>query len=139
MVRGMQAPPTIFSQITSALHPEEFSRCVQAFPTTRVTRGLSEYDQFLALCFGQLTYRESLRDIVTCLRALIEIIFSSPRLQLVVPFAAELIGTKLQFMHLRPGDFHASPVRAWVEFGLHAKASRRTCVADQIHDGLESS
>jgi hypothetical protein len=67
MVRGVQSPPTIFSQINSALHPEEFSRCAQAFPTTRVTRGLSEYDHFLALCFGQLTYRESLRDIVTCL------------------------------------------------------------------------
>ena len=65
----MQPPPTIFSQINSALHPEEFSRCVQLFPTPRPTRGLSEYDQFLALCFGQLTYRESLRDIVICLRA----------------------------------------------------------------------
>jgi transposase len=69
MLGGVQLPPTIFSQINSALHPEEFSRCVQAFPTTRVTRGLSEYDHFLALCFGQLTYRESLRDIVTCLSA----------------------------------------------------------------------
>jgi transposase len=69
MLGGVQSPPTIFSQINSPLHPEEFSRCVQAFPTPRVTRGLSEYDQFLALCFGQLTHRESLRDIVTCLRA----------------------------------------------------------------------
>ncbi len=65
----MQASPTIFSQIHSALHPQEFSRCVELFPTQRSTRGLTEYDQFLALCFGQLTYRESLRDIVTCLRA----------------------------------------------------------------------
>lgn len=65
----MQAPPTVFSQITSALYPTEFARCVQQFPTQRATRGLTEYDQFLALCFGQLTYRESLRDIVTCLKA----------------------------------------------------------------------
>jgi len=35
----------------------------------RRPRGLSAYDQFLALVFGQLTYRESLRDIVCCLRA----------------------------------------------------------------------
>jgi hypothetical protein len=61
--------PSVFSQITGALHPEEFSRCTQLFPTARPTRGLSEYDQFLALCFGQLTYRESLRDIIACLRA----------------------------------------------------------------------
>jgi len=65
----VQALPTIFSQINSALHPEEFARCVELFPTQRPTRGLTEYDQFLALCFGQLTYRESLRDIITCLRA----------------------------------------------------------------------
>ena len=65
----MQPPPTVFSQLTSVLYPAEFSRCVEAFPTQRPTRGLSEYDQFLALCFGQLTYRESLRDIVACLQA----------------------------------------------------------------------
>lgn len=65
----MQSPSTVFSQITSALYPAEFARCVEQFPTERATRGLTEYDQFLALCFGQLTYRESLRDIVGCLRA----------------------------------------------------------------------
>src|SRR5215831_3250687 len=65
----MQAPPTIFSQITDALYPGEFIRCAKDFPTLRPTRGLSEYDHFLALCFGQLTYRESLRDIVACLNS----------------------------------------------------------------------
>lgn len=65
----MQAHPTVFSQITSALYPAEFSRCLSQFPNPRPTRGLSAYDHFLALCFGQLTYRESLRDIVACLRA----------------------------------------------------------------------
>jgi len=35
----------------------------------RPPRGLSAYDHFLALCFGQLTYRESLRDIVACLNS----------------------------------------------------------------------
>jgi hypothetical protein len=65
----MQAPPTVFSQITAALYPAEFFRCVERFPTARPPRGLSEYDHFLALCFGQLTYRESLRDIVACLRS----------------------------------------------------------------------
>jgi hypothetical protein len=66
---AMQAPPTVFSQITSALYPAEFTRCVELFPSRRPPRGLSEYDHFLALCFGQLTYRESLRDIVACLRS----------------------------------------------------------------------
>ena len=35
----------------------------------RSSRTFSAFDHFLALCFGQLTYRESLRDIVTCLSA----------------------------------------------------------------------
>lgn len=65
----MQGATTVFAQITSALYPAEFARCVQQFPNQRPTRGLTEYDQFLALCFGQLTYRESLRDIVACLQA----------------------------------------------------------------------
>lgn len=65
----MQPSSTVFSQITSALFPAEFARCVEQFPTTRPTRGLTSYDHFLALCFGQLTYRESLRDVVACLKA----------------------------------------------------------------------
>jgi hypothetical protein len=65
----MQPAATVFSQITSALFPAEFARCVAQFPTARPTRGLTSYDHFLALCFGQLTYRESLRDVVACLRA----------------------------------------------------------------------
>ena len=67
--RRMQAHATVFAQITSTLFPVEFSRCVERFPNPRPTRGLTEYDHFLALCFGQLTYRESLRDIVVCLQA----------------------------------------------------------------------
>ena len=65
----MQAPRSILSQITAALYPSEFSRCAQLFPMQRPPRGLTAYDQFLALIFGQLTYRESLRDIVCCLQA----------------------------------------------------------------------
>src|ERR1700712_167574 len=65
----MQPPASVFSQITAALYPAEFARCAKLFPDQRPTRGLTAYDQFLALCFGQLTYRESLRDIVACLQA----------------------------------------------------------------------
>jgi hypothetical protein len=65
----VQLSPTVFSQINDALYPAEFARCVEAFPNKRATRSLTEYDQFLSLCFGQLTYRESLRDIVACLKA----------------------------------------------------------------------
>ena len=65
----MQPSSTVFAQITSTLYPAEFARCVEQFPHARPTRGLTTYDHFLALGFGQLTYRESLRDIVACLNA----------------------------------------------------------------------
>jgi hypothetical protein len=65
----MQLSSTVFSQINTALYPAEFARCAERFPTQRPTRAMSAYDQFLALSFGQLTYRESLRDIVACLQA----------------------------------------------------------------------
>ena len=65
----MQSHATLFSQITSGLHASEFSRSLKKFPQAKPVRGLAEYDHFLALCFGQLTYRESLRDIVACLNS----------------------------------------------------------------------
>jgi IS4 transposase len=59
----------VFSQVISSLHPQAFARCAALHPLPRPPRGLSVYDHFLALCFAQLTYRESLRDIETCLNA----------------------------------------------------------------------
>jgi hypothetical protein len=48
----------------------EFNACVEAYRGKRRSRGFSCRDQFLCLGFAQLTYRESLRDVETCLRAL---------------------------------------------------------------------
>ena len=59
----------VFAQVMSAIDPTQFARCADRFPCPRRPRGLSAYDHFLALCFAQLTYRESLRDLVACLRA----------------------------------------------------------------------
>ena len=46
-----------------------FRRCVQRYPSKYPTKTFSHLDQFLCLAFAQLTYRESLRDIETSLRA----------------------------------------------------------------------
>lgn len=48
----------------------EFNACVSKYGGNRRQRGFSCRDQFLSLGFAQLTFRESLRDIETCLRAL---------------------------------------------------------------------
>ena len=65
----MPGTSPVFSQVMSALHPQEFARCLENYPAPRRPRGLSAYDHFLALCFAQLTGREGLRDLVACLNA----------------------------------------------------------------------
>ncbi|HYD85596.1 MAG TPA: IS4 family transposase, partial [Opitutus sp.] len=60
----------VFSQLMDFLPRREFNECVRRYGGNRRPRGFSCRDQFLCLAFAQLTFRESLRDIETCLRAL---------------------------------------------------------------------
>jgi DDE family transposase/uncharacterized protein DUF4372 len=60
---------TVFAQIMEFLSHDEFRRCVDRYDGNRRSRTLSCWEQFLALAFAQLTYRESLRDIEVCLAA----------------------------------------------------------------------
>jgi hypothetical protein len=60
----------VFTQLMDFLPRREFSACVERYGGHRRGRGFSCRDQFLCLGFAQLTFRESLRDIETCLRAL---------------------------------------------------------------------
>jgi len=66
----MHSGRIIFSHILDSLPRYEFNKCVQRYQGNYRTRKFSCYDQFLCMAFAQLTYRESLRDIETCLRAL---------------------------------------------------------------------
>ena len=61
---------TIFSQLISFLPDREFRRCVERYQGDIRLRGFSCWDQYLAMAFAQLTYRESLRDIEACLRSM---------------------------------------------------------------------
>mgnify|MGYP002631406143 CR=1 FL=1 len=65
----MNLGPTVFSQILAGIDHREVSRAAAAFPMPRASRTLSVYDHFAAMVFAQLTYRESLRGIETCLCA----------------------------------------------------------------------
>lgn len=60
----------VFSQLMDFVPRREFNDCVSRYGGARRPRGFSCRDQFLCLAFAQLTFRESLRDIETCLRAL---------------------------------------------------------------------
>ncbi len=60
---------TVFSQIMDALPMNEFRCCVDRYSGDYKVQSFSCLDQFLTLAFAQLSYRESLRDIEACLRA----------------------------------------------------------------------
>jgi Domain of unknown function (DUF4372)/Transposase DDE domain len=60
----------VFAQLMDFLPRREFNACVEKYGGDRRGRGFSCRDQFLCLGFAQLTFRESLRDIETCLRAM---------------------------------------------------------------------
>ena len=66
----MNSGKTVFAQLMDFIPTYEFRRCVARYRGQYRVRSFSCWDQFLAMAFAQLTYRESLRDIETCLRAL---------------------------------------------------------------------
>jgi len=61
---------TIFSQLISYLPKRNFRRCVARYDGDHRTRSFTCWDQYLCMAFAQLTWRESLRDIELCLRAM---------------------------------------------------------------------
>jgi len=60
---------TVFSQLLDCLPKYEFDKCVARYRGNFRVRRLPAYEQFVVMAFAQLTWRESLRDIETCLRA----------------------------------------------------------------------
>lgn len=120
----MPTSPTVFAQITSRLFASEFARCASLYPMPRSSRSFSAFDHFLALCFGHLTGRESLRDIITCLVA-------RPGLQYRLGFRGRLTRTNLAY---------ANEHRDWRVFAevaqlLMRKAARLYGI-DPARDGM---
>jgi hypothetical protein len=66
----MNSGRTVFAQLFDFLPKHEFNKCIQRYRGHRRLRKFSCLDQLLAMAFAQLTYRDSLRDIETCLRAM---------------------------------------------------------------------
>jgi hypothetical protein len=58
---------TVFAQLLDHLPKYEFDKCVARYHGNFRVRKLPAYEQFLVAAFAQLTWRESLRDIETCL------------------------------------------------------------------------
>ena len=60
----------VFSQLIELLPTYEFRKCVERYQGNYYVKSFSCWDQFLCMIFAQLTYRESLRDIESCLKSL---------------------------------------------------------------------
>ena len=59
----------VFAQLMDFIPKRDFDECVKRYRGNYRAKESSCRDQFLAMTFAQLTYRESLRDIETCLNA----------------------------------------------------------------------
>jgi len=68
----MNSGRSVFSQLMDFLPKYDFIRCVDRYHGNHRVRSFSCLDQYSCMAFAQLTYRESLRDIECCLRAMRE-------------------------------------------------------------------
>ncbi len=60
---------TVFKQLLQHLPRYEFNLCVSRYSGEHWAKKFSTYDQFLCLAYAQMSGRESLRDIETCLNS----------------------------------------------------------------------
>ncbi|NDV94207.1 IS4 family transposase [Dysgonomonas sp. 521] len=66
----MNVGKTVFAQLMSFLPDYEFNKCVTKYKGNYKVRTFTCREHFYVMSFAQLTYRESLRDIEACLKAL---------------------------------------------------------------------
>ena len=65
----MHTGQLVFAQLMEHIQPYSFRRIVRRYDGERRLREFSCWDQFACMAFGQLTFRESLRDLEVCLRS----------------------------------------------------------------------
>jgi len=65
----MNSGKYVFAQILEFINKYEFEKCVSRYKGDHRVRELNCWNQFVQLFFGQLTSRNSLRDICICLKA----------------------------------------------------------------------
>jgi hypothetical protein len=114
----MHAGKLVFSQLMAFLPWRRFDTCVRRYRGDRKIKSFPCAEHLRVMAFAQLTYRESLRDIVTCLRA---------------------VGSKLYHMGIR-GNIsrnnlsNANRIRDWriyADFAQVLIAQARTLYADE--------
>lgn len=66
----MNTGRTILSQVLDFISKYEFEKCVSKYKGNYRVRNFTCWEQFIVMMFAQLTYRESLRDIESCMSAI---------------------------------------------------------------------
>ncbi len=66
----MNVGQSVFSQVMTFFPAYHFRQCVKRYRGNHRVRSFFCLDQFLCMAFAQLTFRDSLRDIESCLRTL---------------------------------------------------------------------
>lgn len=117
----------VLTQLMQQLPRRAFTRAVQRYRGDRRVRAFTCRDQFLCMAFAQLTFRDSLRDLVTCLRAL------GPKL-----YHVGLCGG-ISRSTLADANEHRD-WRIWADFAQHLIAhARRLYAADNFGVQLEQT
>ena len=66
----MNSGRTVFAQVMDFVPLHQFRKCLKRYRGDYKLQSFSCLDQFLCMAFAQLTFRQSLRDIEACLRAM---------------------------------------------------------------------
>lgn len=114
----------VFSQLMQLLSKDVFRKCVDKHGGDYRVRKFSCWDQFLCMAFAQLTYRDSLRDIEACLRA--------------VPKKMYRLGFRGRISRSTLAD--ANDSRSWkiyADFGYEVIAEARKYCAGDNHLAIE--
>lgn len=73
----MNLGKTVFSQLMSLLPDYEFNKCVARYNGDYRIKKFTCKEHFMVMSFAQLTYRDSLQDIESCLQAMIKKLYHS--------------------------------------------------------------
>lgn len=79
----MNVGKTVFAQIMSHMRWYEFDKLVEKYHGDYRVKNFTTRQQFLVMCFAQLTRRESLRDIESCMNAIPEKLYHAGFRQLI--------------------------------------------------------
>jgi len=110
----------VFSELIAHLPHQEFQKCVARYDDRPQPRKFTYWDQYLAMAFAQLNYRESLRDIEACLRSvtgklyhLSDVNYFSRSTTIILPSRLNLL-----IFFCSPGGGRAEPDRRGAGVGV---------------------